>query len=150
METLQYKVIRNDAQYIKYCNKLETLGDLPKKTKAIRDEMDLLTVLIEKYDAEHTPNYDADPIELLRFLMKENKMKAVNLAALLHVGEGTVSDMLNYKKGLSKQTIRILAERFKVNQEAFNRAYELKLPVNSQPKKAKRVKRKSKVAVPNY
>lgn len=37
-----------------------------------------------------------------------------------------VSEMLNYKKGLSKETIRILSDRFKLNQEAFNRPYELK------------------------
>jgi HTH-type transcriptional regulator/antitoxin HigA len=137
METLQYKVIKTEAQYLRYCDKLEELGDLPKKTKSIRDEMELLTVLIEKYDAEHNTLNDADPIELVRFLMKENKMKAVDLADLLHVGEGTVSDMLNYKKGLSKQTIRILSDRFKINQEAFNKPYELKSPVNTHLKNAK-------------
>jgi len=52
-------------------------------------------------------------------------MKAVNIAELLDVGEGLVSEMLNYKKGLSKETIRILSNRFKLNQEAFNRPYEL-------------------------
>lgn len=145
METLQYKVIKSEAQYFKYCDKLEELGDLSKKTKAIRDEMELLTVLIEKYDVDHNTFSDANPIELLRFLMKENKMKAVDLAALLHVGEGTVSDMLNYKKGLSKQTIRILADRFKINQEAFNKPYDLRSPVNTRLKNAKKTKTKKKL-----
>ena len=63
--------------------------------------------------------------------MKEHKMKAVHLAALLGVSEGLVSDMLKYKKGLSKETIRILSERFKLNQQAFNRPYILKTPMNS-------------------
>ena len=57
--------------------------------------------------------------------MKDHKMKAVDLARLLFVSEGLVSDMLNYKKGLSKETIRILSEKFKLNQEAFNRPYKL-------------------------
>jgi HTH-type transcriptional regulator/antitoxin HigA len=39
--------------------------------------------------------------------------------------------LLNYKKGLSKDIIRTLSGYFKVSQEAFNRHYKLKNPVNS-------------------
>jgi HTH-type transcriptional regulator/antitoxin HigA len=130
METLQYKIIKTDAQYNRYCETLEALSDIGKRTKSVQDEIELLTLLIEKYDAEHNTFDDADPIELLKSLMKEHKMKAVDLANLLDVSEGLVSDMLNYKKGLSKDTIRLLSERFKLNQEAFNRPYELHVPVN--------------------
>ena len=42
-----------------------------------------------------------------------------------------------YKKGLSKETIRILSERFKLNQEAFNRPYELNIPIDQKLKKCK-------------
>ena len=137
METLQYKIIKTDAQYNKYCNALEALVDSGKKTKAVQDEMELLTLLIEKYDAEHNTFDDADPIELLKSLMKDHKMKAVDLAKLLNVSEGLVSDMLNYKKGLSKDTIRILSERFKLNQDAFNRPYELHVPISPKIKNAR-------------
>jgi len=137
METLQYKIIKTDAQYNKYGNALEALVDSGKKNKAVQDEIELLTLLIEKYDAEHNTFDDADPIELLKSLMKDNKMKAVDLAKLLNVSEGLVSDMLNYKKGLSKDTIRILSERFKLNQDAFNRPYELQVPVSPKIKNAR-------------
>jgi HTH-type transcriptional regulator/antitoxin HigA len=53
-------------------------------------------------------------------------MKAIGLAELLNVSEGLVSDMLNYRKGLSKDTVRILSQKFKLKQEAFNRPYELR------------------------
>src|SRR5687768_17038854 len=115
METLQYKVIKTDGQYNKYCNILEGLVDGGRKSKAVQDEIELLTLLIEKYDEEHNTFDDADPVELLKGLMKDHKMKAVDLARLLNVSEGLVSDMLNYKKGLSKDTIRILSEKFKLN-----------------------------------
>ena len=69
--------------------------------------------------------------------MKDHKMKAVDLAKLLNVSEGLVSDILNYKKGLSKETIRILSERFKLNQEAFNRPYKLKVPVTPKVRNAR-------------
>jgi HTH-type transcriptional regulator/antitoxin HigA len=45
----------------------------------------------------------------------------------LGVSKGYVSEILHYKKGLSKDVIRKLAERFKVTQEAFNREYKLKI-----------------------
>ena len=146
METLQYKIIKTDAQYNKYCNALEALVDAGKKTKAVQDEMELLTLLIEKYDAEHNTFDDADPIELLKSLMKDHKMKAVDLAELLHVSEGLVSDMLHYKKGLSKDTIRILSEKFKLNQEAFNRTYELYVPESAKFKNAKMMNTRKNLA----
>lgn len=125
VKTLQYKIIKSDAQYNKYCDIMESLIDNEKKTKAIQDEIELLNLLIENYDEKHNTFQDADPIELLKSLMKDHKMKAVDLARLLFVSEGLVSDMLHYKKGLSKETIRILSEKFKLNQEAFNRPYKL-------------------------
>lgn len=131
METLKYKIIKTDAQYNKYCDMLESLVDSGRKTQAIQDEIELLSLLIEQYDAAHNTFDDADPIQLLKALMKEHKLKSVDLAQLLDVSEGLVSDMLNYKKGLSKDTIRMLSERFKLNQEAFNRPYALKVGVKS-------------------
>ena len=146
METLKYRIITSEKQYDKYCKTLEELVFSLQKTKAMKDEIALLTLLIEKYDEEHYGSELADPIELLKSLMKEHKMKAVDLSNLLDVSEGLVSDMLNYKKGLSKETIRILSERFKLNQEAFNRTYELHVPVSSKFKDARMMNSRKKLA----
>jgi len=129
METLKYSVIKTETQYNRYCRKLEVLLDSGSKSKAVQDEIDLLTLLIEKYDEQHnTLDEDIDPVELLTHLMQENNMKSVDLARLLGVSKGLVSDILNYKKGLSKENIRKLAERFKLSQETFNRTYQLQSP----------------------
>jgi len=138
MPFLTYKVIKTDTQYSRYCNKLEQLLQMNKKTKAIQDEIELLKLLIETYDEKHNTFRNADPIELLKYLMKAHKMKAVHLASLLNVSEGLVSDMLHYKKGLSKETIRILSDRFKLNQIAFNRPYTLVVPTKSKMKNTSR------------
>ncbi|MFM9837422.1 MAG: type II toxin-antitoxin system HigA family antitoxin [Cyclobacteriaceae bacterium] len=136
MEALKYKIIKSESQYINYCNELEEMLDSGKKTRTTKDEIELLTFLIEKYDQEHNTFSDADPIELLKSLMKEHKIKSVELAHLLKVSTGLVSDVLSYKKGLSKETIRILSERFKLRQEAFNRPYKLKSGFNQHLKNA--------------
>jgi len=46
------------------------------------------------------------------------------------VSKGLVSDILNYKKGLSKEIIRKLSDTFKLSQETFNRHYDLVASVN--------------------
>lgn len=125
MESLKYKVITSVKQYNNYCEILEDLVFLKLKSKFVREEIALLTLLIEKWDEQHSLLFDLDPIALLKSLMKDHALKAVQIAELLKVSEGLVSDILNYKKGLSKETIRILSEHFKVNQEAFNRPYLL-------------------------
>ena len=127
METLKYKVITSEKQYDKYCQALEDLVFLSSKTKAIKDEISLLTLLIEKWDEEHNTFEDVDPIRLLHSLMEDHKLKPKDLVDLLGVSKGYISEILNYKKGLSKEVIRRLAEHFKLRQEAFNRKYQLKL-----------------------
>lgn len=143
---MKYKIIKTESQYFKYCNALEEILDSGRKNRATQDEIELLTFLIEKYDQEHNTFTDADPIELLKSLMREHKMKSVELAHLLKVSKGLVSDMLSYKKGLSKETIRILAEKFKLNQEAFNRPYKLKSEYNQHLRNASVMNTKKRLA----
>jgi HTH-type transcriptional regulator/antitoxin HigA len=95
-----------------------------------------LTLLIEKWDEEHNTFSESDPIELLNYLMKENKLKAVTLAETLGISKSLLSDILNYRRGLSREVIRKLADHFKVAQELFNKPYKLKSPVNSRLKDA--------------
>jgi HTH-type transcriptional regulator/antitoxin HigA len=122
METLKYTIIKNKQQYDKYCDIMEDLISQDKN----QDEIDLLTLLIEKWDKDHNTLKDSDPIELLKALMKEHNLKAKDLVDILDLSKGTISKILNYHKGLSKDTIRKLSDLFKVSQAAFNRPYRLK------------------------
>lgn len=128
MATLTYKVITSKAQYKAYCNVLEALVFSGAKDRNTKDEIALLTLLIEKWDAKHNMSDELNPVQLLRSLLKDHNMKAKDLVELLEVSKGYVSDILNYKKGLSKDVIRKLAAHFKVSQEAFNRPYKLAVP----------------------
>ncbi|PWE00184.1 helix-turn-helix domain-containing protein [Marinilabilia rubra] len=128
METLKYTVIKDVEQYKKYCDILEEL--ILNENNATRDELELLTLLIEKWDNEHNTFKDSDPIELLKTLMNEHDLKAKDLTGILDLSKGTISKILNYHKGLSKDTIRKLSDYFKLSQEAFNRPYKLINEVN--------------------
>jgi HTH-type transcriptional regulator / antitoxin HigA len=132
---LQYTLIKSEKQYFKYCDEVEALLELKKRTKEQEDLIDLLTLLIEKYDDDHDTSEDLSPVELIKYLMQENKIKPVNLAQLLGISKSLMSDILNYRRALSKTMVRKLAERFKMQQEAFNRPYWLKV---SSPKRKKK------------
>ena len=131
MAALKYKVITSKTQYKEYSNALEDLLFSGVKDRNTKDEIALLTLLIERWDADHNTFDDLDPAALLRSLMEDHNMKAKDLVDILEISKGYVSDILNYKKGLSKDVIRKLADHFKLSQEAFNRPYKLVVPENS-------------------
>jgi len=125
---MEYRIIKTEDQYDQYCKTLyKLLKSDPIKNE---DEIELLTLLIEKYDEENYPVNELNPIELIKALMKEHNLKSKDLVQILGLSKGTISKMLNYQKGLSKSTIRILANHFKLNQAAFNRPYKLKNAIN--------------------
>lgn len=128
MKTLKYTVIKDLRQYKNYCDILEKL--VLQNDKEINDEIELLTILIEKWDNEHNIFNESDPIELLKALMESHDLQAKDLVTVMDLSKGTISKILNYHKGLSKDTIRKLSSYFKVSQEAFNRPYKLINEVN--------------------
>ena len=130
MKSIKYTIIKTEEQYYQYCNILEELVE--QDNENVKDEIELLELLIEKWDAEHNSFDDKNPVELLKALMQENNLKAKDLAKILNLSKGTVSKILNYQKGLSKETIRKLSDYFKISQEAFNRSYPLINKVNRQ------------------
>ncbi len=140
MNSLKYTIIKSETQYKTYC---DILGNLVKeKNENLEDEIELLTFLIEKWEEDHIAVKNLDPVELVKALMFENNLKAVHLAGILELSKGTVSKILNYHKGLSKETIRKLSEHFKVSQEAFNKPYRLISEANRPLPKRKSTKLK--------
>ena len=127
-KALKYKIIKSERQYDRYCKLLEKM--VFKNLKKDADDIELLTLLIEKWDEENYVTPDVDPISLLKSLMKDHDLKAKDLIDVLGLSKGTVSKILNYQTGLSKETIRRLSGKFKLSQEAFNRPYKLKAPIN--------------------
>ena len=122
-QTLKYTVIKTREQYDQYCLALERLlGANPEAD----DEVELLTLLIETWDEQQSTMLDKDPIQLLHAMMASNELKGKDLVEILGLTKGTVSKILNYQKGLSKESIRKLSHHFKLSQAAFNRHYVLK------------------------
>ncbi|WP_431216149.1 helix-turn-helix domain-containing protein [Puia sp. P3] len=147
MSELKYKVIKNKTQYKEYTRILKDLVFSNSKVPRIGDEIDLLTLLIEKWDAEHNTFEEVDPIRLLHSFIADHKLKSKDLVEILGISKGYLSEILHYKKGLSKDVIRKLAAHFKVSQEAFNRPYKLVTPINAHLKNASVMNTKKRIAI---
>ncbi|MBV6485640.1 MAG: hypothetical protein KFKLKKLM_02211 [Flavobacteriales bacterium] len=135
---MSYTTIKNKKQYQEYSDKVIALASL-KPTKEIEYEMKLLELLIDNYESKVYATETKDPIALLKSLMEVHQLKSVDLVNILGVQRSAVSQILSYKKGLSKDVIRKLSEHFKLSQEAFNRSYEL-LPRSNQRNISKKKK----------
>lgn len=125
MEKLKYTVIKSDEQYYKYCNIVEELDFSGDESDETEEEIELLTVLIEDYDRKHSTFRELDPVELLKAFIKDHGLRQKDLANISGIGKSYMSEILNYKKRMSKEVIRKLADRFKIRQEALNRPYKL-------------------------
>jgi len=133
---MKYTIIKTREQYHAYCNKLEELAVSGSADEDILDEIDLITLLIEKWDEENTNFKAMDPVILLQSLMKDHSLKSKDLADILHVSPSVVSEILHYRKAFSKQVIRGLAEHFKLREEAFSKPYKMIGPIKKPTKKA--------------
>jgi HTH-type transcriptional regulator / antitoxin HigA len=124
MSDLKYTVIKNEQQYFTYCEALESLVFREDVAK-YGDEIELLSLLIKNWDDSHSHKSELNPVEFLRYLMETNKVSQNQLATIAGVGKSYISEILNYKKYMSKDVIRRIASHFKVQQEALNKEYDL-------------------------
>lgn len=117
------KVIKSIEQYHHYCDELERLMSLDPLSEEDQETIDLLEVLIEKWDDEHYTEAALHPVDLLKQLMEIHDLNATELAKKTGIDKTVLSKIINHKKGFSKEVIRALAGYFKVNQEGFKKPY---------------------------
>ena len=124
---MEFKRIKNLKQYNKYCDLYESL--ILKGLKKDHDKIDLLELLIEDFDNKTIDEIgvreNMNPVELLVNLMEEHIITKAELARQLNVSRQLITEIVNYKRNISKKMVMKLAVRFKMRQEAFSREYEL-------------------------
>jgi len=79
--------------------------------------MDTVGTLIEAYDKEHFSFSEGDPIDALKYLMKELNLTQSDLPEL--GSQGVVSEILSGKRSLNVRQIRLLGKRFHLSPSTF-------------------------------
>lgn len=80
--------------------------------------LSFLTEWVMAYEAVHEAIEPADPVDLLKFLMAENKLRQADLAKELG-GQPVVSEILNRNRKINARQARELGRRFNMSAGAF-------------------------------
>ncbi|PJZ79185.1 helix-turn-helix domain-containing protein [Leptospira meyeri] len=112
-------VPHTDKQYKKLVKVLDELIDEVGNDEKHQLAPLLETVgnLIEEYENDHFMQPNAEPIDVLKYLMQENNLTQKDLSIL--GSQGVVSEILNGKRDLNVRQIKALAEMFKISPSVF-------------------------------
>lgn len=113
--------IRNNKDYQNALKRLEEIFDATKGTEQ-GDELEILSILIEKYENEKFPIDLPDPIEAIKFRMEQMGMKPKDLAKIVGY-KSRVSEILNKKRKLSLNMIRKINETLLIPTEVLVQDY---------------------------
>jgi HTH-type transcriptional regulator/antitoxin HigA len=108
------KVIKTPAEHDAALKRIEQLMNA-RPGSPQEAELELWSVLAEKYEDEHFPVETPDPIEAIRFRMEQLSLRPVDLLRYKGFGhKGRVSEVLNRKRQLSRDMIISLRAGLKI------------------------------------
>ena len=113
--------IRNEKDYQKALDRLEDIFDAKKGTEE-GDELEILSILIDRYENENFPIGMPDPIEAIKFRMEQMGMKQKDLAEVVGF-KSRVSEILNKKRKLTLDMIRKLNTTLHIPTEVLIQDY---------------------------
>lgn len=105
---MEAKIIKTEREYEAMLLRIEVLMDAEPGSPD-EDELEVLAMLVEKYEDEHYPIGMPDPIEAIKYFMDQNGLGNADMIPYFgHISK--VSEVLNGKRELSKAMIRKLVE----------------------------------------
>lgn len=115
------KPIKTRKEYQQAMERLEVLFDARPGSKE-GDELEVLTILIEKYEDEQFPVGLPDPIEAIKFRMEQLGYNQVDLAKVVGL-KSRASEILNKKRKLSLDMIRQLHDKLHIPTDVLIQSY---------------------------
>lgn len=128
---MKNRIIKTEQEYNKACERIYHLINSssehiePNNPKG--EEMELLSLLVEKYEQEHFRMEAPNPIEAIKFRMEQMNLKQTDIAPLFG-GKTRVSEVLNGKRALTLKMISLLNRYLGIPLESLisnNEAIEL-------------------------
>jgi len=103
---MNIKILKNEAEYEAALVRMDALMDAATGSPE-EEELELLAVLVEKYEEEHYPIEYPDPVEAIKFRMEQEGLEPKDMIKYLG-SQSKVSEVLNCKRPLSLTMIRAL------------------------------------------
>ena len=109
---MKTKILKTEQEYNLACERLYSLIHSSENTiepeSAEGEEIELLSLLIEKYEQEKYKMEAPNPIEAIKFRMEQMNLKQADIAPLFG-GKTRVSEVLSGKRSLTLKMITLLA-----------------------------------------
>jgi len=114
---MKLKPVKNDRELGLVLKRIDALwGAKPNTQKG--DELDVLMLLVEKYENDHYAIPPSDPVEAIKFLMEQNNLSRKDLEPYIGTS-GRVSEVLSKKRTLTLAMIKKLHEGLKIPYECL-------------------------------
>jgi len=120
---MNIKPIRSEKDYDLTLKRVELLMDAEFGSDDF-DELDILTTLVENYEAKHYPIDTPDPIEAIKFRMEQEGLRQKDLVEIFG-NKARVSEILNKKRRLTLDMIRNINQDLDIPFESLLNRYEL-------------------------
>ncbi|HEY6612280.1 MAG TPA: transcriptional regulator [Pseudomonas sp.] len=114
---MNVKPIRTEADYAAAMARIDDLWGAEIGSPA-GDELEVLAVLVGKYEDEHYPLPPSDPIEAIKFRMDQQGLTPRDLEPYIG-SSGRVSEVLNRKRKLSLAMIKRLHDGLHIPYESL-------------------------------
>ncbi len=115
------KPIHTEQDYKRALKRLEKIFDAAPGTRE-GDELEILTILIEKYENRTAPIEFPDPIEAIKFRMEQLGYNQSDLVRVVGL-KSRVSEILNRKRKLTLDMIRKLNRALHIPTEVLVKEY---------------------------
>ncbi len=120
---MEIQPLRNKTDYEAALNRVEGLMSAePGTTQG--DELELLTMLVERYEQRHHAIEAPDPVEFLKNTMEFRGIGQNSLALVLK-SRSRASEILNRRRPLTLDQIRKIASAWQVPSDALIGQYEV-------------------------
>jgi HTH-type transcriptional regulator/antitoxin HigA len=116
---LKYTKIKSQSQYDNYVQIMEELDSLNELlfSQQREEEIELLQLIIDEYESRMIHQSSNKGVELLKLLMKEHNISSSQLASDLNISKSIISEILSYKRSISKLVAIKIAQKFKLQLE---------------------------------
>ena len=120
---MNIKPIRSEKDYDLTLKRVESLMDAKFGSDDF-DELEILTTLVENYEAKHYAIDTPDPIEAIKFRMEQEGLRQKDLVVIFG-NKVRVSEILNKKRRLTLDMIRNINQDLDIPFESLLNKYEL-------------------------
>ena len=108
---MKTRILKTEQQYNEACERIYNLINSTENqiepNSAEGEEIELLSLLVEKYEQEHYSIEAPNPVEAIKFRMEQMNLKQADIAPLFG-GKTRVSEVLNGKRPLTLKMITLL------------------------------------------